>query len=76
MRLRKWILVDLICMFCDNSATAALTNISSVSLTDLDLRNNRVVEVRNLHNLSRLEHLNLGKHEEILCIRAIADICR
>jgi hypothetical protein len=38
----------------------------SVSLTDLDLRNNRLVEVRNLHNLSRLEHLNLGKLQEIL----------
>jgi hypothetical protein len=46
--------------------TALFTNTSSASLTDLDLRNNRVVEVRNLHNLSRLEHLNLGKHEETL----------
>ncbi|KAJ8106459.1 hypothetical protein OPT61_g9523 [Boeremia exigua] len=30
------------------------------SLTDLDLRKNRLLEVRNVHRLSQLQHLNLG----------------
>ncbi|KAH7414035.1 hypothetical protein DE146DRAFT_707799 [Phaeosphaeria sp. MPI-PUGE-AT-0046c] len=33
------------------------------SLTDIDLRNNRILEARNLHNLPRLEHLNLDDNE-------------
>ena len=31
------------------------------SLTDLDLRGNRLLEVRNMHRLSQLQHLNLGR---------------
>ena len=31
------------------------------SLTDLDLRGNRLLEVRNVHRLSQLQHLNLGR---------------
>jgi hypothetical protein len=42
-----------------------LANENSKSLTDLDLRNNRLLEVRNLHHLPRLEHLNLGKLDHI-----------
>lgn len=38
-----------------------MANAFSKSLTDLDLRNNRLLEVRNLHQLPRLEHLDLGK---------------
>lgn len=30
------------------------------SLTDLDLRKNHLLEVRNLHCLPQLQHLNLG----------------
>lgn len=30
------------------------------SLTDLDLRKNRLLEVRNLQRLPQLQHLNLG----------------
>jgi len=30
-------------------------------LTDLDLRKNRLLEVRNVHRLPQLQHLNLGK---------------
>ncbi|KAH7388621.1 hypothetical protein BKA66DRAFT_489597 [Pyrenochaeta sp. MPI-SDFR-AT-0127] len=33
------------------------------SLTDLDLRNNRLLEVRNLHNLPQLQHLNLDDND-------------
>jgi hypothetical protein len=32
------------------------------SLTDLDLRGNRLLEVRNVHRLSQLQHLNLGRY--------------
>jgi hypothetical protein len=49
---------------------------SRTSLTDLDLRNNHILEARNLHNLPRLEHLNLGMHLEISCVRAPTDIHR
>jgi hypothetical protein len=31
------------------------------SLKELDLRGNRLCQVRNVHCLSQLEHLNLGK---------------
>ncbi|KAL5116538.1 Protein nud1 [Pleosporales sp. CAS-2024a] len=34
-----------------------------ISLTDLDLRKNRLLEARNVHNLPRLEHLNLDDNE-------------
>ncbi|CAO2650687.1 Nn.00g019790.m01.CDS01 [Neocucurbitaria sp. VM-36] len=33
------------------------------SLTDIDLRNNRLLEVRNLHCLPQLQHLNLDDNE-------------
>lgn len=33
------------------------------SLTDLDLRKNRLLEVRNVHRLSQLQHLNLDDNE-------------
>lgn len=31
------------------------------SLTNLNLRSNRLLEVRNVHHLSQLQHLDLGK---------------
>jgi hypothetical protein len=60
MRLRWLTLADVICRFIFPDANYSYADSSRKSLTDLDLRNNRVLEVHNLHNLPRLEHLNLG----------------
>jgi hypothetical protein len=60
MKLRWSTLADLICRFNIHCRNKSYANSSRKSLTDLDLRNNRLLEVHNLHNLSRLEHLNLG----------------
>jgi hypothetical protein len=35
------------------------------SLTDLDLHSNHLLEVRSLHHLLRLEHLNLGMFDNL-----------
>ncbi|KAH7080257.1 hypothetical protein BKA63DRAFT_437249 [Paraphoma chrysanthemicola] len=48
------------------------------SLTDLDLRNNQMLEVRNLHRLPRLEHLNLDDNdiEEFPLFDGSAERCK
>jgi hypothetical protein len=60
MKLRWSTLADVICRFSSICRINSYADISRKSLTDLDLRNNRLLEVHNLHNLPRLEHLNLG----------------
>lgn len=66
-RSRWWTLVARTCKSCSHYRNDCHADLSRASLTDLDLRNNRLLEVRNLHSLPRLEHLNLGT--STLCIQ-------